>query len=351
MTEILESALPLLLDWYGATARPLPWREEITPYRVWISEIMLQQTRVEAVIPYYQRFLSAFPDVKSLAEAPDGLLMKCWEGLGYYSRARNLRRAAEKIVTEYNGVFPADYESLLSLPGVGPYTAGAIGSIAFGLPTPAVDGNVLRILARLGKVGEDVLSPAVKNSFTAALAAVYPKGKKAGVLTQAFMELGQRHCLPNGAPLCEGCPLSAICRAHLSGEEENFPVRTPKKGRKVLKKTVLLLHCNGRFALRQRPKEGLLAELWEFPNTDGFLSPEEAADYIASLGLSPLGVTETEGGKHIFTHLEWHMKGYFAECACETPPAGLVFATPEEIRDRYAIATAFRPFRKFTVQK
>ena len=348
MEEILKGALPLLLDWYMKIARPLPWRQNVTPYRVWISEIMLQQTRVEAVIPYYERFLATFGDVRALSVAPDDLLMKCWEGLGYYSRARNLKRAAQKITEEYGGVFPADFSLLQQLPGIGPYTAGAIGSIAFGLPTPAVDGNVLRILSRLGKVKEDVLSPPVKKEFTAALAAIYPSGEDAGILTQSFMELGQRHCLPNGAPLCAGCPLSAICGAHLCGEEEVYPVRSAKKERRVLDKTVFLLHSDGRFAIRKRPKEGLLAGLWEFPNTDGSLSAEEAADYISSIGFYPLGITELPGGKHIFTHLEWHMKGFYAECRAVTPQTDFIFASPEDIRTRYAIASAFRPFRKFT---
>lgn len=351
MKEQLATAAVRLGDWYHTSARPLPWRRDCDPYHVWLSEIMLQQTRVEAVIPYYERFLTVFPDVTALANAPDDLLMKCWEGLGYYSRARNLKKAAIQICEKFGGIFPAEYTSLLSLPGIGAYTAGAIGSISFGLPTPAVDGNVLRILARLFADERDILTQAVKQEYQSALQQIYPSGEKAGMLTQSFMELGQTHCLPNGKPKCAACPLEAICEAHQKGLEESLPRRAPKKARKIQKKTVFLLHMEDGFILHLRPKEGLLGGLWEFPNTDGHLTAEEAATHVISLGLSPLGVTEVEGGKHIFTHLEWHMKGYFIECENTGLPKGFVLATPNEVATTYAIASAFSPFRRFTEQE
>ncbi|MBQ8907291.1 MAG: A/G-specific adenine glycosylase [Clostridia bacterium] len=338
----------LLSPWYRKVARPLPWRENPTPYRVWLSEIMLQQTRVEAVIPYYQRFLSVFPTLAALAEAEDALLMKCWEGLGYYSRARNLKKAAVTVMTDFGGVFPSRYEDILSLSGIGEYTAGAIGSIAFGLPTPAVDGNVLRILARLLGDGRDVLSPALKKEYRQGLLAIYPSGKAAGELTQAFMELGQRVCTASGTPKCAECPLASLC-ASKDGGYAAIPYRAPKKARKIEKKTVLLLLCDNAFALSLRPAEALLGGLWEFPNVEGHLSAQEVFALARDLGLSPLGAEAIGEAKHIFTHLEWHMRGFLVPCE-KKGGENLVFATDEDIQKKYAIASAFRFFKKFIAE-
>ncbi len=345
-SKLLKTVFPSVADFFLAEGRALPWRADREPYRVWLSEIMLQQTRIEAVIPYYEKFLSVFPTVEALAAADDDTLFKCWEGLGYYARARNLRRAAQAVVAL--GRFPEDYEGLLALPGVGEYTAGAVGSICFGLPTPAVDGNVLRILARLFAVTEEITSPSVKRAAREALAAAYPTGDASAAVTQGLMEIGQRFCLPNGAPRCDACPLLAYCKVGKEGGYDTIPVRAAKKARKIQKRTVLLLLSEGengsRFALRKRPDEGLLAGLWEFPNAEGTLSEEEAVAYAARLGFSPTGVLASVTGTHIFTHLEWHMSSFLMPIG-DTLPDGFVLASPADMKKRFPIASAFRAFK------
>ena len=347
----LKQVLETIAAFYRENGRTLPWREEISPYRVWLSEIMLQQTRVEAVIPYFYRFLDALPTVRALAEADEETVLKLWEGLGYYSRARNLRLAAQAIMEKHKGCFPESYEGLLSLPGVGEYTAAAIGSICFGLPRAAVDGNVLRIYARLFEDGRDILSASVKKEITESLSSVFPSGSEAGDVTQGFMEIGQRFCLPNGAPLCESCPLLSLCDAAKSGKQTEYPYRAPKAKRRIEQKTVLLLHMTdegrGKFLLHKRPDKGLLAGLWEFPNTEGSLSPEEALAFAEGIGAKADGALEIKGGIHIFTHKEWHMSGYLLSCDAIEPMEGYALATEEDIRGIYPIASAFGVFKKY----
>lgn len=346
--ERLRPVLSLIADFYTAEGRPLPWRADREPYHVWLSEIMLQQTRVEAVIPYYERFLRVFPTVEALAAADDDTLYKCWEGLGYYARARNLRRAAQTVAAL--GCFPSDYEGLVSLSGVGEYTAGAIGSICFGLPTPAVDGNVLRVLARLFAITEDITSPAVKKAAREALTEAYPTGERACAVTQGFMEIGQRFCLPNGTPKCEGCPLRAHCQVGLEGGHEHIPVRAAKKARKIQKRTLLLLLSEGedgpRFALRKRPERGLLAGLWEFPSVEGHLADTEAFALAKKLGFDPMGAVASVSATHTFTHLEWHMESYLVPIK-DTLPKGYTLVTPAEMETVFPIASAFRAFKDF----
>ena len=259
-------ALPaLLLPWYGACARPLPWRETREPYRVWISEIMLQQTRSAAVCGYYARFLAELPDVAALAAVGEERLLKLWEGLGYYSRARNLKRAAEAIVAEHGGVFPREYDAIRALPGIGDYTAGAIASICFEQPTPAIDGNVLRIAARLADCADSVDAPETKRALRAALVPAYPAGQ-CGAFTQALMELGATVCLPNGAPLCGRCPAASLCRGRAHGTAKTLPVRAKKQPRRVETHTALLLiSADGRTALC-RPAGGALGAPEPAPN-------------------------------------------------------------------------------------
>jgi A/G-specific adenine glycosylase len=341
----LESLILPLLAWYEKNKRPLPWRNEPSPYHVWISEIMLQQTRIEAVIPYYERFLRELPNVASLAAVSDDRLMKLWEGLGYYSRARNLKKAACTIMEKYNGNLPDNAKELRSLSGIGDYTAGAIASISFGKPEPAVDGNVLRVMMRfLGKT-DDIALQSTKKETADALRTVYPSGEEAKNLTQAIMELGESVCIPNGQPKCELCPLSSICVAHRENLTDSIPVKSPKKPRKQEPKTVFLLSCRGNYAICRRPETGLLAKLWEFPNTKGKLSEEEAFDYLSSLGLSPIGLTPCEDAVHIFTHIEWHMTGYTAECL--TPTENFLWKTADEILSEYAIPSAFRAYTEY----
>ena len=346
--EFLHSMLlpPLtapLLSWYRTAGRALPWREARTPYHVWISEIMLQQTRIEAVIPYYHRFLAAFPTVASLAEADEERLLKLWEGLGYYSRARNLKRAAEAIVRDHGGELPRDPEALRRLPGIGDYTAGAIASIAYGLPVPAVDGNVMRVVARVTADGRDVLSPAFRKEATAALAALYPTAPEAATaMTEALMELGETVCIPNGAPHCDACPLASLCRAREEGKETELPYRAKRTARTVEKRTVLLLLTGGRVGIFRRPPEGLLAGLWELPSADGALPESEVRELLAGWGLTPTAIRRGPEAKHIFTHREWHMTSYLIDLAGEG--GGLTFVNREELRTTFAIPTAFRTY-------
>ena len=316
-----DFSAPLLL-WYGQHKRDLPWRRDPTPYRVWVSEIMLQQTRIEAARSYYERFMAAFPTVQSLAAADEDTVLKLWEGLGYYSRARNLHAAAKRVTEEYGGECPSDFASLRALPGVGDYTAAAIVSIAFNLPEGAVDGNVMRLLSRLERCGESIAAPAYRKRVRAALRAMSPAGR-CGDFTSALMELGEVVCTP-GVPRCDQCPLSSLCAAHAAGEETLYPVMPPKKQRRVEERNVLLLLCGDKVALRRRPATGLLARLWEYPD-----------------GPAPAGAEPCGEAIHIFTHVEWHMQGYLCRCAEELP--GYVWVTAEE-RAALAIPTAFRVY-------
>lgn len=335
----ISSGVIPLLNWYGENARDLPWRRDITPYRVWVSEIMLQQTRVAAVLNYFPRFLSALPDIRSLADCPEEQLLKLWQGLGYYSRARNLQKAAKVICTEYNGVFPDSYDAILSLPGIGEYTAGAIASIAFSQPVPAVDGNVIRVTTRLLADERDITKPAVKRDIRSLLSEAIPLNSP-GTFNQALMELGALVCLPNGEPRCEVCPWKTLCLARAEGKTGDIPVRPPKKARKVENRTVFLILYQHRIALRQRPEKGLLAGLWELPNEEGSSLPLDLWHII------PLSLEDGGSGIHIFTHIEWHMTGMVVRAADGTLPAGWVWADSRELEDQYPIPNAFSPFRE-----
>ncbi|MBQ1575907.1 MAG: A/G-specific adenine glycosylase [Oscillospiraceae bacterium] len=337
--NILAAALPRIADWHASVRRDLPWRRSPTPYHVWISEIMLQQTRIEAVIPYYERFLAELPDVAALASVDDDRLMKLWEGLGYYSRARNLKKAAQQIIERFGGALPATAEDLRSLPGVGDYTAGAIASLAFHKPEPAVDGNVLRVLSRLLASKDDVMSPAVRKSVTAQLRDVYPSGERAALLTEGLMELGETVCIPNGEPLCDACPAAFLCRARAAGDPTQYPVRSAPKARRIEERTVLLLRCGGKYAIRRREEKGLLAGLWEFPSLSGALDERQ----IAALFPAALSIASCGSAKHIFTHVEWHMTGWRVELPEEA--SGYVWETAEMIRREYSLPTALKAYR------
>ncbi len=329
-----------LLAWYDRGHLILPWRERPTPYAVWISEIMLQQTRVEAVKPYFDRFLAMLPTVADLANAEEALLMKLWEGLGYYRRVKNLQKAAKMIMEELNGEIPASYPLLRSLPGIGEYTAGAIASIAFGIPVPAVDGNVLRVISRVCEDYRDILKPAIKRDVVQALKEIYPK-ERAGDLTQSLMELGAMVCVPNGAPHCGECPLSDICLAHLNHATDVIPVKTTKKPRKIQKKTVFLLEHQGKIAIQKRGDEGLLAGLWEFPNIEGHWTTEEAQKALKEMGIETDPLRKAGKATHIFTHIEWHMQILKGRCTRINAPA-LRWVTEEELTHEVALPTAFK---------
>ena len=337
----LPRELPgLLLGWYEVNKRQLPWRENKEPYRVRVSEIMLQQTRVEAVRGYYARFLEALPTVEALAGCDDDRLHKLWEGLGYYSRVRNMKKCATQLVQKYGGEFPRSYEAVLALPGIGEYTAGAICSICFDLPTPAVDGNVLRVVSRLLDDDTPIDLPAQKKAVQAALKEIYPQN--AGGFTQALMELGATVCGPNRAPDCESCPCKSICLGHGRGRAAQLPVKAAKKGRREEDRTVLILRCEGRYAVLQRPQKGLLAGLWQLPDVEGRLEAEQALALLEQLGAKPRELLRQTDKKHIFTHVQWNMRGFYLEVAAM--PSVWQWRTEEEIRSTVPLPTAYRQF-------
>ncbi len=338
----LDGAVSPLMEWFAGHARVLPWRSHPDPYRVWVSEIMLQQTRVSAVLPYFQRFMDALPTVFELAQVEERVLLKLWEGLGYYSRARNLQKAARIIVERYGGEMPATYRELSALPGIGDYTAGAILSIAYGQRVPAVDGNVLRVLSRLLYAVADVMRPDVRKAFRTLIAAHMPDDPSR--FNQALMELGATVCLPNGTPLCMECPLNELCEAHRRGREMQLPVKAAKKQRRVEKRTVLLVHCGGKVLVRKRPDRGLLANLWEFAVADGFLSPFEVQDVVCHIGLVPLQIFELPDAKHIFTHVEWLMQGYDVVVGEPLPVKGYRWATWDELQEDFPVPSAYKVY-------
>lgn len=330
-----------LLVWYESEKRDLPWRKDRNPYHVWVSEIMLQQTRVEAVKGYYTRFLSHLPDVRSLADAPEELLLKLWEGLGYYNRVRNMQYAAKQIVQEYNGNFPQSEAELLRLKGIGSYTAGAIASICFDLPTPAVDGNVLRVISRVCASEANIDLQKTKTEMTRALAEIYPRNA-CGTFTQALMELGATICVPNGEPHCNNCPIRQFCCANAESKEQKLPIRTDKRQRKTETLTVFLLYCKGMIAIQKRPRNGLLAGLWEFPHVNGKISVQEALTVAQMWGTEPqMPLSEVER-THIFTHKEWHMRGISFVCGNQSEK--FVWATKKELSQKYALPSAFSMF-------
>lgn len=350
--DSLDRIAEPLLAWYDKGRRILPWREEPTPYHVWLSEIMLQQTRVEAVKPYYDRFLQALPDIGSLAAVEEERLLKLWEGLGYYNRARNLKRAAEILVSEYDGEMPDDFERIAALPGIGSYTAGAVSSIAFGRPYPAVDGNVLRILSRLRADDRDILNAKVKRAVEEELLDVMPKDRP-GDFNQALMELGAMVCIPNGAPKCGECPWRELCLARAQGRMGEFPKKAKKKPRSIEKKTVLVIQDAERVALHKRPGKGLLAGMYEFPSLEGHCEEAEVSAYLKEIGLLPIRIRRLPAAKHVFTHREWHMTGYLIrvdELAVKEPGEelqGFVFVEPEQTRTSYPIPSAFAAYAEW----
>ncbi|MDO4166174.1 MAG: A/G-specific adenine glycosylase [Eubacteriales bacterium] len=347
MKEIVKP----LLAWYQENARVLPWRQEPSPYHVWLSEIMLQQTRVEAVKEYYRRFLEHLPTVQDLAEVEEEELLKLWQGLGYYNRVRNLQKAAQIICTQYGGIFPTEYHAWLALPGIGEYTAGAVVSIAFGKKEPAVDGNVYRIYTRLRTDGTDITKTELKKRVRQELLEIMPEDP--GGFNQALMDLGAMVCLPNGTPLCDQCPLQTYCKAHQAGTELSYPVKPSGKPRRIEKRTVFLLEYQGRYLLQKRPDRGLLAGLWEFPGQEGHLTLEQVMDGLQDLGVSADGhtsdITLIGKAKHIFSHVEWHMLGYeihLSAISDKLRDHG-VFCTLSELRDTYSIPSAFAVYLKY----
>lgn len=339
MDQSLLYRIPeLLLPWYQNVKRELPWRSDPSPYHVWLSEIMLQQTRVEAVKPYYIRFLQSLPSIHDLAEAPEEQLYKLWEGLGYYSRVRNLQKAARIVCIEYGGELPASFERLKELPGIGDYTAGAIASIAFGLPEPAVDGNVMRVVSRLTNSSGDIALPAVKKQIEQEVRSVIPL-QAPGDFNQALMELGATVCLPNGVPLCGVCPLEPVCQARKKGKELVLPVKSAKKPRRVEEKTLFAIHCGEKIALQKRPDTGLLAKMWELPSAEGNLTRYQAKKYLEGQGFRIGSMCRLKPSRHIFSHIEWHMQAWSVQV--KEPAGDFCWIEKDTISQKIAIPSAF----------
>lgn len=346
-TDKLADIVIPLTDWYRKNKRDLPWRHNPDAYRVWVSEIMLQQTRVEAVKGYYDRFLKALPTVKDLAEAQEDKLLKLWEGLGYYNRVRNMQKAAQQIMVDYHGIFPDTYEEILKLKGIGNYTAGAISAFAYGIPKPAVDGNVLRVISRIIGSYEDIMKQSVRKKIETALEGIIPENA-ASDFNQGLIELGAIVCVPNGEPKCEECPVKEMCVAHKEDLAAEIPVKKKAKARKIEDRTVLIFKDDDKIAIRKRPAKGLLAGLYEFPNLDGHLSMDEVTEYSKNIGLMPVRVQKLPEAKHIFSHIEWHMTGYevIVDELEKTNEKGFLFIHPEQIKKEYSIPSAFE---KYTV--
>ena len=363
----LKQLVQPLQTWFENNARVLPWRENPTGYYVWVSEIMLQQTRVEAVKPYFDRFIRELPDVKALAECPEDKLLKLWEGLGYYNRVRNLNIAAKQILDEYDGEIPSEYRELLKLKGIGSYTAGAISSIAYGQPVPAVDGNVLRVISRVTADDSDIMKQSVRSNMEAKLYELMNETDETGIGTelipsvfnQALMELGATVCLPNGAPRCEVCPWHDLCEARKQDRISEIPVKKKAKARKIEEKTVFIIKDGEQLALHKRGSKGLLAGLYELPNVDGHLSEQEAIDYVKSQGYVPIRIQSVCDAKHIFSHIEWHMKGYvvFLQAkgfmhdedskAINAKNNDWIFVDVEQTKGNYAIPSAFVKYTEY----
>lgn len=340
-----------LLKWYESHARKLPWRENQDPYPIWISEIMLQQTRVEAVKPYFTRFMKALPNISALAQVEEEALLKLWEGLGYYSRARNLKKAACIVMDEYGGIMPRSYEELLKLPGIGSYTAGAVASIAYHIPVPAVDGNVMRVISRILGSYEDITKGATKKNLEKLLTESMDQ-KHPGQFNQALFETGALLCIPKGEPKCGDCPLASLCVARQKGLWQEIPVKPSKKVRKIEEKTVLVISSqeegDWKVALRKRPDQGLLASLYEFPNIEGKVDLTSYAQASAVCGVAEGKIRQVRclgEAKHIFSHIEWHMVGYWIQVEGSLPET-FVSADIRELEGKYPLPNAFLAYRK-----
>lgn len=337
-----------LVEWYRLNKRDLPWRHHISAYRVWVSEIMLQQTRVEAVKPFYKRFLEALPSVEDLAVVEEEKLLKLWEGLGYYNRVRNMQVAAQQIMVDYGGEFPDKYEEILRLKGIGNYTAGAIASFAFDTPKPAVDGNVLRVISRILADDGDIMKASVRSRVELYLEEVIPH-EAASDFNQGLIELGATVCVPNGEPKCNACPVEKWCEAKRQGRIDELPVKSKQKARSIEKRTVMIFKDGENIAIRKRPSGGLLGGLYELPNILGSWEMDDVIEYSKSIGLMPIKVEKRGEAKHIFSHVEWQMVGFEIrvdelEMSCKE---AFLFIHPEEVERTYPIPAAFSAYTEY----
>ena len=328
-----------LLRWYDEHARVLPWRGIHDPYRTWVSETMLQQTRVETVLSYYNRFLERFPDVAALAAAPEDDVMKLWEGLGYYRRARNLQKGARQVMEEYGGEIPSATDELLNICGIGAYTAGAIASIAFDRPVPAVDGNVFRVVSRMAGIRENVGIPSVKRETERIAAELVPEARP-GDFNQAMMDLGATVCTP-GTPGCDRCPLTALCDACRAGDAEDIPELPRKNPPRPIDYDLCLIFSGGRVLMRQRT-ETMLQGLWIFPMLEGRHTARQLPAAVKRrTGMAVTDLRAAGEARHVFTHQVWQMKIYTMRTDALDAPEGWRFVTPGEM-DALALPTAVK---------
>lgn len=334
---------PALLAWFHANKRLLPFRQEPSAYHIWVSEIMLQQTRVSAAVPYYERFIAALPTPAALAACDADTLRKLWQGLGYYNRVNNMQKAARIVCEKYGGELPDDYDALRALPGIGDYTAGAIASIAFGLPAPAVDGNVLRVFARLYNDDADITKPETKRLFTGRVMEQMPR-QTPGPYNEALMELGALVCLPNGEPQCAACPLRGICRGHAAGRAAQLPTKPAKKPRPTLPVTVALVTSPAGVLLQRRPAKGLLAGLWQPAAFEQALTREQLAARLAELGVPATLGEPLPPAKHIFTHRIWALGGWRGTAPAVPLPEGWAWADDAALAQSYSIPSAFAAY-------
>ncbi len=339
----LEQIVKPLLKWFQKEKRDLPWRKTNDSYRIWISEIMLQQTRVEAVKEYYKRFLDELPTLKELAMVEEDQLLKLWQGLGYYSRARNLHKCAKILIEQGKTELPRDYEKLKKLPGIGPYAAASIGSIAYQLKTPAIDGNVLRVMTRIHEDSRDIMKQKVREEYFLKLSKIMPNNTRD--FTESLMELGALICLPNGFPLCQSCPLSFICQSYKNQTMLQYPVKKKIEKRKREEKTILILEYKDKIAIQKRPDNGLLASLYEFESINEKLSLEELKKYLNQKKIKIMNIKQLKEAKHIFSHLEWHMVGYHIICKI-LPEKEYLWVTKEELETKYSLPTAIMIYAK-----
>jgi A/G-specific adenine glycosylase len=340
----MENIAVPLLAWFYQNRRLLPFRQEPSPYHIWVSEIMLQQTRMTAAVPYYERFIAALPDAAALAGCEPEHLHKLWQGLGYYNRAANMQKAARIVCGQYGGSLPADYEALRALPGIGDYTAGAIASIGFGLPVPAVDGNVLRVFARLCNDDADITRPQTKARFTELDLGCQPP-QAPGDYNQALMELGALVCLPNGEPLCGQCPLAAQCAGRAAGRQAALPVKPPKQERPQIPVTVALVRSPAGLLLQKRPAKGLLAGLWQPLAFEGLaLDCDALFAALCKLGVDSVPLKKLPPARHVFTHRVWKLNGWAFSASAVPLPEGYVWADDTQLADHYAVPSAFAAY-------
>ena len=336
-----------IIRWYKQNKRAFPWRDTGEPYDVWLSEIMLQQTRIPVILERFPEFKRRFPGLFSLANASEDEVLKEWEGLGYYSRARNLKKCAELLVKEYRGVFPKDSSELQKLPGIGPYTAAAIACITAYEKTPLIDGNVLRVISRVSGIRDDVKSTKTVREIRSVLTGLLDTvqiPEDVPALSVGIMELGEVVCKPGAGAECAECPLKDLCEANKCGLTDEIPFIPPKKPRLHEDKTVLIISTGEEVLLEKRPGEGLLANMWQPVMTEGHISLEEAREFAENLGLSVKSAQQLPDADHVFSHKEWHMRAYKL-CTNHVTVPGKTWVSKNRM-DKYAIPSAFSAFKR-----